>query len=58
MHTDFNKASAFENLVMYTEGNQTHVTNDVEAVKKLLKRESDSVAVARIYGNPPMISLK
>jgi len=27
-------------------------------VKELLKRESDSVAVARIYGNPPMISLK
>jgi hypothetical protein len=38
MHTDFSKASAFENLVMYTEGNQTHVTNDVETVKKLLER--------------------
>ena len=42
MHTDFSKASASKNLVMYTEGNQTHVTNDVETVKKLLKRESDS----------------
>jgi hypothetical protein len=41
MHTDFSKASAFENLVIHTEGDQTHVTNDVETVRKLLKRESD-----------------
>jgi len=42
MHTDVSKASAFENLVMHTEGNQTHATNDVETVRELLKRESDS----------------
>jgi hypothetical protein len=42
MHTDFSKASAFENLIMHREGNQIHVTNDVETVRELLRRESDS----------------
>ena len=42
MHTDFSKASAFENLIMHREGNQIYVTNDVETVRELLRRESDS----------------
>jgi transcriptional accessory protein Tex/SPT6 len=40
MYTDFSKASASENLLMHKEGGQTHITNDAETVRKLLKRES------------------
>jgi tetratricopeptide (TPR) repeat protein len=40
MQTDFRKASELKNLLMHTEGDQTHITNDVETVRKLLKRES------------------
>src|SRR2546423_12081516 len=36
------KASALENLFMHTEGDQTHITNDAETIRKLLKRESVS----------------
>jgi hypothetical protein len=42
MHTDFSNASAPKNLLMHKEGDQAHITNDAETVRKLLKRESIS----------------
>jgi hypothetical protein len=42
MQQDFSKTSALKNLLMHTEGDQTHIANDAETVRKLLKRESVS----------------
>jgi len=40
MYTDISKASAPENLLMHTEGGRIYIINDVETVRKQLKRDS------------------
>jgi hypothetical protein len=40
MRTDISEASAPENLLMHTEGGRIYITNDVETVRKQLKKDS------------------